>query len=97
MPSPVILKDISSWLKDIDSDMLIWAIDEAVRNEKRNWKYINAILKNHFSAGRKTLSDVQSAQRTNKKRTAKRSAVFDKSAYDYSEIEKIILEKARGT
>ena len=65
--TPIVMQAIADWLDDVDADMIEWAIREAAEHNKRNWKYIEGILRNHFNAGRTTLSQVQDAQRNFKR------------------------------
>ena len=93
LPSPTIADSVADWLKDVEPEVIKYAISEAALHEKRNWKYIEAILKNHFNAGRTTLAAVQNAKRTfNAKNTEQ---VFSDSGFDYAEIERQMLERAR--
>ena len=39
-------KEITAWLLKTDAETVIWAIEEAARQNKPNWKYIDGILKN---------------------------------------------------
>lgn len=57
--SPAIFEKICAWLDDVDESLIIYAIEQAVFNNKTNWQYINAILNNHFKAGRKTRADAE--------------------------------------
>ena len=59
--TPIVMQAIEDWLDDVDADMIEWAIREAAEHNKRNWKYIEGILRNHFNAGRTTLEQVQDA------------------------------------
>ena len=93
LPSPTIADSVADWLKDVEPEVIKYAISEAALHEKRNWKYIEAILKNHFNAGRTTLAAVQNAKRTfNAKNTEQ---VFSDSGFDYAEIERQMLERIR--
>ena len=93
LPSPTIADSVAGWLKDVEPEVIKYAISEAALHEKRNWKYIEAILKNHFNAGRTTLAAVQNAKRTfNAKNTEQ---VFSDSGFDYAEIERQMLERIR--
>lgn len=60
LASPIELEDIKSWCEKLPSDVVIMAIDEAVRNNARNMKYINGILINWVSENLKTAEDVRS-------------------------------------
>lgn len=75
------------WLNDIDSDVIIWAINEAVKLNKRNWKYIEGILRNQFSSGNTTLDKVMASEkeRDRKYEFNKRD---DSQRYEYADIGK---------
>ncbi len=77
--SPVIREKICAWLDDVDESLIIYAIEQAVFNNKPNWQYINAILNNHFKAGRKTRADAENVPKSKPKEEKK-------SKYDYEEI-----------
>lgn len=57
--SPVISEKIELWLKDVDSSLILFAMEQAVVKNKRNWSYINGIINNCYKEGKKTKSDVQ--------------------------------------
>ena len=90
--TPIVMQAIADWLGDVDAEMIEWAIKEAVSHNKRNWKYIEGILRNHFNAGRTTLEQVQDAQR-NFKRPDAELGVYKDDNLDYAELEKIMQEK----
>ncbi len=90
--TPIVMQAIADWLDDVDADMIEWAIREAAEHNKRNWKYIEGILRNHFNAGRTTLAQVQDAQR-NFKRPDTDLGVYKDDSLDYDELEKIMQEK----
>ena len=79
--SPAIFEKICAWLDDVDKSLIIYAIEQAVFNNKPNWQYINAILNNHFKAGRKTRADAENIPKSKPKEEKK-------SKYDYEEIER---------
>lgn len=85
--SPTIFEKITAWLDDVDESLIIYAIEQATINNKPTWSYINAILNNHFKAGRKTRAD---AEKTRKGDTP---ASKSESRYDYEEFERKSLEK----
>lgn len=58
-PTPIEIQKLQSWLGDVEIDVIILAIEEAVKVNKRNLKYIEAILKNWKSQGCKTKADVE--------------------------------------
>ena len=90
--TPITLQGLDDWLNDMSEDVVIYAIEEAVKNNKRNYKYIEAILRNHFNAGRTTLAEVQSAKRAYKGNENELSINRDDNL-DYDELEKIMREK----
>ena len=90
--TPITLQGLDDWLNDMSEDVVIYAIEEAVKNNKRNYKYIEAILRNHFNAGRTTLAEVQSAKRAYKGNENELSINRDDSL-DYDELEKIMRER----
>ena len=92
VPSPVIVDSIADWLKSVDADVIKFAISEAVQHERRNWKYIHAILNNHFSAGRKTLSAIKNSKRTFRADTQNLS-VYQSDGTDYEELERLMHKK----
>lgn len=90
--TPITLRGLDDWLNAMSEDVVEYAISEAVKNNKRNYKYIEAILRNHFNAGRTTLVEVQSAKRAYKGNENELSINRDDSL-DYDELEKIMREK----
>ena len=58
----IVAQKLSDWLNDVDASLIEYAIGEAVENNKRSLKYIEAILQNHFKAGRKTRADAEAAR-----------------------------------
>lgn len=90
--TPITLQGLDDWLNAMSEDVVEYAISEAVKNNKRNYRYIEAILRNHFNAGRTTLAEVQSAKRAYKGNENELSINRDDSL-DYDELEKIMREK----
>lgn len=85
----IVLDNISDWLNDVEPGVIEYAIKEAVEHDKRNWKYIHAIINNHFNAGRTTLAAVETAKRSyNPKNTEK---VFTEGDIDYAAIERQMM------
>jgi DnaD/phage-associated family protein len=89
--TPITLQGLDDWLNDMSEDVVIYAIEEAVKNNKRNYRYIEAILRNHFNAGRTTLAEVQGAKKTYHK--GNEQSVYDDNGVDYDELEKIMRER----
>lgn len=90
--TPITLQGLDDWLNAMSEDVVEYAISEAVKNNKRNYKYIEAILRNHFNAGRTTLAEVQSAKQAYKGNENELSINRDDNL-DYDELEKIMREK----
>lgn len=90
--TPITLQGLDDWLNAMSEDVVEYAISEAVKNNKRNYKYIEVILRNHFNAGRTTLTEVQSAKRAYKGNENELSINRDDNL-DYDELEKIMREK----
>ena len=89
--TPITLQGLGDWLNDMSEDVVIYAIEEAVKNNKRNYRYIEAILRNHFNAGRTTLAEVQGAKKIYHK--GNEQSVYDDNGVDYDELEKIMRER----
>lgn len=89
--TPITLQGLDDWLNDMSEDVVIYAIEEAVKNNKRNYRYIEAILRNHFNAGRTTLAEVQGAKKAYRK--GNEQSVYDDNGVDYDELEKIMRER----
>lgn len=89
--TPITLQGLDDWLNAMPEDVVEYAISEAVKNNKCNYKYIEAILRNHFNAGHTTLAEVKSAKRAYKGNENELSINRDDSL-DYDELEKIMRE-----
>lgn len=89
----LVRNNIIDWLKSVENDVIIYAIHEAVEHSVRNWSYINAILKNHFNAGRTTLQEVTQAGKYHKSNPNGLSVYTDETGFDYDSIEKIMQER----
>ena len=85
----IVLHSISDWLNDIDADVIKWAIAEAVSHNKRSWKYVEGILKNHFNAGRTTLAEIEMENKNFKNRKSTQLDCYRDDDFDYAELEKL--------
>lgn len=85
----MIRESILDWLNTMDADVIVWAVGEAVKRNKRSWSYIEAILRNHANAGRTTLAAVEGASR-NYLRDKCDSGLY-KSDIDHDALEEIIM------
>ncbi|MCX7951042.1 MAG: DnaD domain protein [Clostridiales bacterium] len=73
--TPIEFEKLSSWLEDMEAEVIIKAIEEAVTNNKRSMNYINKILNNWFNQGLKTKVDVEEYLRNwNKKKEQPKSS-----------------------
>lgn len=57
--TPLEVQIISDWLKDMEADVIIKAIETAVFNNKRYMSYINGILNNWQYRGIKTIKELE--------------------------------------
>lgn len=58
--SPVVSEKMEEWLKDVDSSLILYAIEQAVLKNKRSWSYINGVINNCYKAGKKNRADAES-------------------------------------
>lgn len=63
---------ILSWCEDLSEELVIEAMKQAVENGSKNWKYIEAILRDWASKGYQTVEEVQAEQLAYTERTAKK-------------------------
>lgn len=57
--SPLEKEQIDNWIKEFDIDLIKYAFEISIMNNKRNFNYVKAILKNWKTAGYKTIQDVK--------------------------------------
>lgn len=62
--APMIAEKISQWIDDFDEnqDIIISAMKVAVEHNARNWKYIEAILKDWHGKNARTMDDIRSLE-----------------------------------
>lgn len=61
--SPTAIQELDSFREDgIQDDVIRWAVDSAIDNNKRSWSYVKAILNRCMEKGFKTLPDVLAAE-----------------------------------
>ena len=87
-----LLDRIIKWLKNVDADVVAYAIDEAVEHNVRTWKYVEAVLNNHFKAGRTTMEQINNASGAYKANPENLS-VYDDTGFDYDKLEEIMEER----
>lgn len=73
------VKTLKEWQEEMGKELVVLAIDEALKNNVRNIKYINGILSNWKDNGLKTLKDVKNHMRSFK---SSKSNNFRSSSYD---------------
>lgn len=61
--TPLETQKITDWLNDIEADVVVLAIEEAVKNNVRKLSYIEKILKTWVAQGLKTKADVEAYRR----------------------------------
>ena len=89
--SSIISQKITAWLDDVDETLIVYAIEQAVENNKRSWSYIEAILNNHFKGGRKTRLDAENYKP--KKKTGNKFLNFEQKDVDTNAIEEALIRK----
>lgn len=92
----VVRESINDWLSRVESDVIIWAIQEAVKLNKRNWKYIEGILRNQFNAGNKTLADIKNGEKSSVRVKTAEFEVNKPSEYDHAALERQIWANIQG-
>ena len=105
--TPIEAEKIKCWLKNFETDAIIMAIQEAVENNARTIKYIEAILNSWNSKGLKTKSGIEAyirdrQKKKNDKQQVKPNARIPTAAsnqrkYDGDELEKMLLERNKGS
>ena len=91
--TPIILDDIYSYLNDVEADVIIYAIQEAVNHDARTWNYVKRVVDAKIDAGHTTLAQVQEAKRNFKTQKEQPSSVYDDSKINYDELEEIMRGK----
>lgn len=62
--SSIVSEKMQAWLKEVDSSLILYAIEQAVIKNKRSWSYINGVINNCYKSGKKTRADAE--RKTNK-------------------------------
>lgn len=92
----IVKNSIIKRMKDVDADVIIYAINEAAAQNVRKWAYINAVIENHLSAGRKTLAEIEASRKTYSSKNSGFN-IFSAPDYDFDELEKLLRKKYDGT
>ncbi len=91
--SAYIFDEVEQWLKKVDKETIMFAIQEAERNNKKSWAYIRAVLQNLEREGVKTGAEAR-------RRNTKKSDFAEhenQQSYDFDAIEKRALNfKKKG-
>ena len=104
--TPIEAEKINYWLKDFEADAIIIAIGEAVENNARTIKYIEAVLNSWNSKGLKTKNAVEAYLRDRQKKKNNKQQVkpvripgasSNQRKYDGDELEKMLLERNKGS
>lgn len=87
--SSIVGEKIEAWLKEVDSSLILYAIEQAVIKNKKSWSYINGVINNCYKSGKKTRADAESKT----KKSADKSYELD----DMAALErKMRLEKLKN-
>ena len=99
--TPIEAEKINYWLKDFEADAIIIAIGEAVENNARTIKYIEAVLNSWNSKGLKTKNAVEAYLRDRQKKKNNKQeykpnvripgASSNQRKYDGDELERMLL------
>lgn len=88
--SPIVAEKISYYLAEVDESLIVYAIEQAVFQNKKKWSYINAILNNCLKEGIKTRADIEN--RSPKRSSSAEGYTLDDMA---AEERKRRLERSR--
>ncbi len=90
---PIVKDNIIKWLEKVEADVIVYAIQEAVKHSVCNWQYIEKVISSHFSEGRTNLEQVENAQKAYKSNSHNLNVYEDNTGFNYDSIEKIMQEK----
>ena len=85
--TPMTMEKLTDWLKDVDKSLIEYAVEQAVNQNKRTWAYVEAILKNHFNAGRKTRAEAEGSKGKGSNAKPTKFSNFDGREFDYDAFE----------
>jgi len=101
-PTPIEAQKLTDWLNYVEAEIVVLAIEEAVKANKRTLNYVEAILKNWEKQGLKTKEDVEAYLRDwqdgKNNKTLKDVAPknyfnsYSQRKYDVDELERRLLE-----
>ncbi len=81
-PSDTYTEELGSFVKDMDADVIIKAMEYAIDQHKTTWPYVRALLKAYKAQGIRTLADLQRANNERQRRQEDNSAERVKKAID---------------
>jgi DnaD/phage-associated family protein len=96
MLTPTTADKLASWLGDLEEDVLVYAIEQADANGKRNAAYVEGILRRLHGEGIKTMTQVQQREEEHKSKKRFRdrdSSVYQVGGFDFDEIQRRMDEK----
>ena len=64
--SSIVSEKMEAWLKEVDSSLILYAIEQAVLKNKKSWSYINGVINNCYKSGNKTRADAETKSEQNK-------------------------------
>lgn len=91
--TPMTMEKLADWLKDVDISLIEYAIEQAVNQNKRTWAYVEAILKNHFNAGRKTRAEAEGSKGKGSNAKPTSFSNFEGREFDYDAFESASMGK----
>lgn len=76
--SSIVSEKMEAWLKEVDSSLILYAIEQAVLKNKKSWSYINGVINNCYKSGNKTRADAET--KSEQKKSASKSYELDDMA-----------------
>lgn len=83
--SPMEIETVESWTKSFQNEMIVYALNIAVRNNKKTFGYIEGILKNWKACNYKTLEEVKQNETKREEQENEEIEIYD---YDWLNEEK---------
>ena len=60
--NPFMAEEIDQWVQDLNTELVVKAMQITLENNKRSWSYVKGILKDWHSKNFTTVKDVEAAQ-----------------------------------
>ena len=67
--SSIVSEKMEAWLKEVDSSLILYAIEQAVLKNKKSWSYINGVINNCYRSGKKNRADAENKSEQKKSAT----------------------------